>query len=342
MGNTIGKITGIYDDIIGKYQTDFDAIILSGSNPKRPIMGEKCKALLPYYGKPMVYHVVKAFSQCEDIGKIILPGPKSRLEDTLCPLFEKEGITNYEIIAEGKEGDATEMINNLVHGIERIDQNKKYALVSGCDIPRLTKDSLEVILRDTVYKMISDKMSDNLGDFYWTMGNQVEEKEDYIGLSDVERPGMVFNDYTVLRIGTIHLFDFKKMISIKDDISEVVSYRKIKEDVFGTVKYARERLGKQGVKDLLRLTSNYLKKYGRIPIRMLLSLAPYYNVPIHRVENCISHAAGAKLRFVVTKGTSDIDHDKEYEAMLKQSKKARNPIQRVTTPEKHSVEGKFD
>jgi molybdopterin-guanine dinucleotide biosynthesis protein A len=329
----IDKINEIYNELFPPDQRKVDAIILSGTNPYKPVNGEGCKALIDYNGKPMVYHVIKAFSGCDDINNIVIVGPKPRLEDKLQPLLKEDNITNYRIVNENKPGDATQIVDNAIKSLDYLTSNSPWVLYSGCDIPRIRTDDIDIIMRDIIFQMIKDKKDGEVADIYWTMGRQIEDVSNYSGLTDIDRPGTVFNKDLLLRLGTVHLVNYKRVLPYADKIKEALSHRKIKKHPIKSFRYGKKLLGKKGFSSVVFLGLNYLKKYGPLPIRGALTFYPYISVPVEFFEERVSEGLGFKVKTVVTTGSSDIDEDKEYKTLIRKSR-TKSRIKKIATSKK--------
>ncbi|MBU0665983.1 MAG: hypothetical protein KKB65_06175 [Nanoarchaeota archaeon] len=127
-----------------------DHIILAGTNPKRPVHGYSCKALLPYKQKPLVYYVSKASAESKMFNKQIIIGPKKDLENVLFEEFDKMKHFSYKIIQENEPGDAEQIVHNAIKALDYLESDSKYTFISGCDILGVTGADIKTICFDGV------------------------------------------------------------------------------------------------------------------------------------------------------------------------------------------------
>jgi len=257
-----------------------DCIIGCGRNPRRPIHGEDCKALLTMdNGLPMVYPIAKAWSEFDEIGHVYLSGPKKRLQ-AFVQTMAKQGLPGHLekilIAEEDHPGDADAIIDNAIK-VYKENPLSTNVLYSTCDIKDFGKPMATKILTDIIAAMADDKAEGKtLGDFYYTVGRQSEDILHFRGkLFAQERPGVPFGKDKELRFGSVHIANIEQCLKSERLFKELLNFRKMKEDYVRAAKHFWEMLG-DGEPSKYRLTeariltlkmifnyaANYVSKYG--------------------------------------------------------------------------------
>ncbi len=135
-----------------------DVVVLAGSHksPKRLIQGEN-KAFLDFNGKPMIRRVVESFLNCPEINRIVVVGPREKLEDVFKDLRGKN--SRLKIIPQ-----RARMLENVWTGFlatfsdgNNLPMNREFeTLLLGGHLPIKKKMHLEMFY--SVYAAVAAQM----------------------------------------------------------------------------------------------------------------------------------------------------------------------------------------
>ncbi|MFZ5986434.1 MAG: nucleotidyltransferase family protein [Bacillota bacterium] len=130
-----------------------NTIILAGSQSNDNWSGLNNKGLIPINGKIIIEYVIDALRKSNDIGKIVVVGPKKDLE---LPLKDK-----VDSIVDSNGS----IVENLVKGIKHLHEDS-YVLVCTSDIPLVTPEAIEDFVNksktsgaDVCYPIVEKKVN---------------------------------------------------------------------------------------------------------------------------------------------------------------------------------------
>lgn len=114
-----------------------DAVILAGADNDGRLSAcdsARYEALIDIAGKPMIHYVLKAMKACPSVGRIVIVGPRSALENIIPPgdaiLVERGGS----------------ILQSLKVGVQALKPDDRVLIVTA-DLPLLTSDAIEDLLR---------------------------------------------------------------------------------------------------------------------------------------------------------------------------------------------------
>lgn len=111
-----------------------NAVILAGEQPIKDSSDTGNKALLRINGKIMIEYVIEALRNADQVGRIVVVGPKEQLEAYLKD--KVDAVVNSDGTAMG----------NLMEAVNFLGYNS-YMLVCSCDIPLITTEAINDFIK---------------------------------------------------------------------------------------------------------------------------------------------------------------------------------------------------
>jgi len=311
-----------FDSLIS--ETDkLDYIVLAGTNPNKPVDGEKCKALLLLDGKPLVFYNIEAIFESGLANKILINGPVKRLKASLEPHLIKAGIKDYVFVQEEKPGGTKQIVHNIIDTLKYVESKHPITIVVGGDMVGNSSAYSRAIMTDMNKRYTKDLRLDEVEDYYYPLADAGEDATHFEGLDDQKRPGMPINKKKKVKIGGYHGVNSHNLVAKAELIEDLLENRKIvdtiKKSPFSFLKYLNGRIGIEGMLIGLKGMLNYLKQSDpgnlRTPARIaqkILSPLPYFNISLYKAEMVILSSLDTKTSFFLTKGAADVDTDSDY------------------------------
>ncbi|HLC51943.1 MAG TPA: nucleotidyltransferase family protein [Candidatus Nanoarchaeia archaeon] len=269
-----------------------EAIIMAGTNKRRPVKGEACKALIDYNGKPLVQPVIDAHLESAYVEKVYVVGPRNRFLKTLPGYID---LVTFVDEAKDRDDEGNGFAANLMKGLKARTSTYPYVHFSTCDIPRINSWSVERFISDARCLVEQNLERGIIVDYIQALVKLEEDLKFFKGFTKKHRSAVRFNDgdYRLSNFAYAHVGN---MLQHAEAIRSSYNLRKGKETPIKTA----------------------VKVFG---FWNLVKLSPMGNIfgKISRDEfiRYIAKRNGISIDIVVGAAdiAADIDNDDEFEAL---------------------------
>lgn len=290
-----------------------DAVITAGDGKAARRLFKRNKALLDVAGKPIIRHIVEVVLKCEDIGRIVVVGPREEFLEVIGDL-DVDIVQQKRSLAEnGWEGflrTIPECRQGEYCSEETIQKYRdKYVLFLSGDIPLISVREIKQFLSQC-----------DMERYDYVAGATSEEVLKLFGPRK-GRPGIKMATFHMrdgnLRQNNLHM---ARPFALRESIDLVLNayeYRYQKEFVniikaiFAIVKFGRKNLAQALLIYLLLQLSAGFESLGMERVARLVS----FPVTKERVERLVSSLLNTRFKIAETTvggAALDVDNEKDY------------------------------
>lgn len=290
-----------------------DAVVTAGDGKAARKVFRKNKALLDVAGKPIIRHIIEALLACEDIGRIVVVGPREDFLDVIGDLGVDIVQQKRNLVENGWEGflhTIPEYRRQGVCSAEIIEKYwDKYALFLSGDIPLISVPEIRQFLSQC-----------DMDNYDYVAGATTEEILELFGPRK-GRPGIKMATFYMwdgnLRQNNLHMARPFALLESIDLVLEAYEYRYQRE--FVNIIKAMGSIVRFGRKGLFQTLGLYLMLQlcaglSSLGLERAARLASF-PVTRPRVERLVSKFLNTRFRIALTTvggAALDVDNEKDY------------------------------